>query len=209
MNTIGKFLKDSRVAKRYSLKKLESGTKIKKEFIENIESEKWQGLPDFTIVAGFVKNIASYLKVDKRTAFALLKRDYPPQTLLINPKPEINNRFTWTPKLTFLAGVLIVLLAIIGYLGFQYMKFTTPPPLEVLEPKEGEIVDANEVDVSGKTDPDAVVRVNNQLVLITQDGKFTAKIEIFEGTTNIVIKALSRSGKETTITRTIKPRLEK
>lgn len=208
MKTIGEILKEARNRKRYSLAKVEGETKIKKEFIEAIEKENWEVLPDFTVVVGFVKNIARYLGVSARKAVALLRRDYPPKTLSINPKPDVANKFTWSPRLTFIVGVGIILVVILGYLGFQYAKFVSPPRVEVYEPKDGQVVTTNSVTVAGKTDPDATLKANNEPILVGEDGKFQADIQIFAGTTEIVIKATSRSGKEMVIHRKIKPELK-
>ena len=208
MKNIGKILKEARISKRYSLKKIETATKIKKEFIEAIESGNWQNLPEFPVVAGFVKNLASYLEIDRKKALALLKRDYPPKVLLINPKPDMESKFIWTPRRTFWAGIVIVLMMIVGYLGFEYLRFTTPPILEISQPKEGYVATLRQLTVSGKTDPDATVKINNQPVLVKDDGSFTAQIEIFEGTKEIKIIARARSGKETVISRKSIPELK-
>src|SRR3989339_313378 len=169
MKTVGDILKLARLKKRYSLKNVEGETKIKKEFIEAIENGNWTVLPDFPVVSGFVKNLASYLEVDVKTAYAILKRDYPPQKLSINPKPDVGGKFTWTPKYTFLVGILIVVLTLLGYLGFQFVKFNSPPTLEVAKPQNNFITTSNKTDVSGKTDSDATVKINNQLVLVNDD----------------------------------------
>ena len=208
MKTIGDILKSARLKKRYSLKRVEKETKIKKEFIEAIERGEWIALPELPVVAGFVKNLASFLDVDVKTAYATLKRDYPPQRLSINPKPDVGGKFTWTPKYTFLVGILIIILALFGYLGFQFIKFNSPPALEVTSPPDSFIATSNKVDVSGKTDSDATIRINNQLVLVDSDGIFNGQVEIFEGTKEIVIIATNRSKKETTIVRKIIPKLK-
>lgn len=203
MKTVGDILKSARFKKRYSLKKVERETKIKKEFVDAIESGRWKDLPDFPVVSGFVKNLAAYLEVDVKTAYATLKRDYPPQKLLINPKPDVGGKFTWTPKYTFLVGILIVVLALFGYLGFQFVKFNLPPALEVAKPQNNFVATANKVYVLGKTDSDATIMINNQLVLVNDDGVFNGEIEVFEGTRSIEIIATSRSGKQTKIIRNI------
>ncbi|MEK7061218.1 MAG: helix-turn-helix domain-containing protein [Patescibacteria group bacterium] len=203
MKTVGDTLKSARFKKRYSLNKVEKETKIKKEFVEAIENGNWTALPDFSVVSGFVKNLASFLEVDVKTAYATLKRDYPPQKLSINPKPDVGDKFTWTPKYTFLVGILTVVLTLFGYLGFQFVKFNSPPTLEVIKPSENYVATVNKVEVAGKTDSDATVKVNNQLVLVGDDGVFNGEIEVFEGTKEITIIATSRSGKQTKIIRDI------
>ena len=207
MKTIGEALKEARNRKRYSLEKVESETKIKRVFVENIERENWQALPEFPVVSGFVKNIASFLGLPQKEAVALLRRDYPPQALRISPKPDVSDKFVWSPKLTFLVGMGVVLTALSGYLVFQYVKFVSPPALSVDSPRQEQVVREKIVRVSGKTDSDATLRVNNQPVLLDDEGKFSTEIEIYEGTQEIEIKATSRSGKETLIRRKIIPEL--
>lgn len=208
MKTVGDILKAARLKKRYSLKKVEKDTKIKKEFIEAIESADWKSLPEFPVISGFVKNIASYLEIDAKVAYATLKRDYLPQKLSINPKPDVGGKFTWTPKYTFLVGILVVVLSLFGYIGFQFVRFNSPPNLEVIKPQDNLIVTTNKVEVSGKTDSDAVVKANNQLILVNDNGIFIGEVEIFEGTNEILVEAVNRSGKKTTTVRKIVPKLE-
>lgn len=203
MKTIGQILKDARVSKSYSLMHLEGITKIKSGFIDSIEKEKWNDLPPFPTVLGFVKSLSTTLGVDPKMAVAVLKRDYPPKKLKIIPKPDLGSKFTWSPKFTFIVGVSAVLLVIFGYFIFQYIHFISPPSLSVDSPKENQIVVGNSVTVFGSADDDAKVLVNNQPVIVSTDGKFSVSLDIVKGTKEIVIKASSRSGKTTTVSRKI------
>ena len=203
MKTVGAFLKNARIGKKVSLKSLERQTRIKKEFIEAIEREEWKDLPEFPVVSGFVKNIASALDVDWKKAVALLRRDYPPRRLAINPKPDISSGFKWGPKLGFILGVGFVGILIVGYLGFQYLRFMSPPVLEVWKPADGEVLVERDIVVEGKTGPDASVRVNNQPALVADDGTFRAEIEVTEGMDDIKVEAVSRSGKSVIVHRQV------
>ena len=204
MKQVGQLLKDGRVSKGYSLSDLEAETKIRKSFLEAIEASEWDKLPEFPVVSGFIKNIASSLDIDRNQAVALLRRDYPPKNVSVNPKPDVSDKFTWSPRITFLAGVLIIAVLLLGYLGFQYIKFISPPDLVVERPKEEERVTESNLTVEGRTSASSRLEVNNQPVLVEDDGKFKTEIEVFEGTTEIVVKAISRSGKETIVHRPIK-----
>jgi len=206
MNTIGEILKKERVSKKYSLNKIEDLTKIKKEFIDNIENCRWDKLPEYSTVLGFVKSLSQYLGIDERKAVAFLKRDYPPKKQdQINPKPDIADKFNWSPRYTFWLGFVVTFLLVTLYLVFQYRKFVSPPNLSVDLPKENQTIDNNKVRVLGKTDGDAVITVNNQPVLTTSDGDFEVEVQITKETNEVIIKAISRSGKETVIRRNIKP----
>jgi len=208
MKTIGIFLKEARVKKRFSQEKIANETKIKKEFIISIEKENWEALPEYPVVIGFVKKISKYLKLDERQAVAFLRRDYPPRVLPVNPKPDVAKKFMWSPKLTFIVRIAMIAATVLGYLAFQYSSFVSPPKLIVDEPREEQVVKQNTLIVSGKTDQDATMKINNQPTLVEEDGSYKAEIEIFEGTEEIVVRAVSRSGKETVVRRKIYPELE-
>lgn len=204
MKTIGSILKDARVAKKIHLSDIEEITKIKSSFIEAIEDEKWEKLPPFPTVLGFVKSISGAIGVDEKMAAAVLKRDYPPQKLRVSPKPDVSNKVSWSPKLTFAIGVASVLVILFGYLIFQYVHFISPPRLNVESPKEAQIVNGNSVSVFGTTDVDAKITVNNQPVEVSTDGKFSVSLGVVPETKQIIVQASSRSGKVTTVSRTIK-----
>ncbi|MGB6839208.1 MAG: hypothetical protein WBE27_03010, partial [Microgenomates group bacterium] len=123
------------------------------------------------------------------------------------PKPDVSKKFRWRPRTTFIVGITIVIMMVLGYLGFQYSRFISPPKLVVDQPQEEEVVKERILIVSGKTDLDATIRINNQPVLVDEDGDFETEIEIFEGTEEIIVKAVSRSGKDAIIRRKIKPEL--
>lgn len=209
MKTIGELIRKKRKEKKLSRKSLEKKTKIKEEFIKAIEKEAWRKLPERAVVAGFVKNIAKTLDMDQKQATALFRRDYPPdKNLRVNPKPDVSSEFTWSPKWTFFVGVFVVVLIILGYLGFQYSNFIQPPKLTLEMPAETQVVTEKNLVVEGTTDPDASVLVNNQPVIVDESGNFRTQVEIYEGTEEIVVMATSRSGKETKVVRKINVELE-
>lgn len=206
MKTVGKVIKDARLAKRYSVIKMENLTRIKKDFIEAIEEENWNALPPFPTVLGFVKSLSAPLDLSEKSTVAILKRDYPPKKVNINPKPDVTNKFVWSPKLTFIVGISFAILIILSYLGFQYFKFISPPYLAVTSPRSGQVVTSSTVLVSGSTDSDAKVVVNNQPIVVGDDGSFSVDLSVVKSTTEIKIVATSRSGKTTTVSRTISVR---
>ncbi len=196
-------MKDTRKKNEYTREDVARGTKIKKGFVVAIENEEWDKLPEYTVVAGFVKNIASFLNEDTNKAIALLRRDYPPKSVSVSPKPDVSDKFVWSPRLTFFVGASVVVLAIIAYLTVQYFSFISPPSLSVSTPNENETITIKVIEVVGVTDPDATIEVNSQSALVDQDGNFVEEIEVAQGLDKITIKAVSRSGKETVVERNV------
>ena len=197
MKTISEYLKLARKLKKMTIDDVSRETKIKKSFVGYIENEKWHLLPEYPVVQGFVKNMADVLDLNRNEAVALLRRDYPPRDLPVNPKPDVIKEFRWSPKLTFITGIAFIILLIFGYLGYQYNQFIQPPELVVTEPTENAFVSTNTLDVKGNTDPDVTVIVNNQPAFVNEEGQFSTEIEITNQTKEITVTATSRSGKET------------
>jgi cytoskeletal protein RodZ len=208
MKTVGSTLKEARVAKQLSLCDIEEATKIKVDFIVAIEEGDWVKLPDYPVVVGFVKSIADFLGIDKNKAAAFLRRDYPPKVLSINPKPDAVKRFRWSPKLTFIIGISLVLIGVLTYLAIQYFNFVRPPKLTVTTPQENQTVTSNELQVTGITDPDTTVWANNQPALTDDQGNFVTELSVSTETKEVIIKAKTRSNKETTVVRQITVKLE-
>ncbi len=208
MKTIGQLLKETRLREKLSKEDIEAKTKIKQEFISLLENESWEKLPDYPTVQGFVRTISKELKIKEEQAAALLRRDYPPKKLFINPKPDVKEKQVWSPKKSFVFGISAAILLVLGYLGVQYRKFVSPPNLVVSMPSEGQRVEKLIVNISGKTDSDAIVLANNQPILVDVEGIFSQELEIEKGTTEIIVKAISRSGKESVIHRKIEVSLK-
>ena len=109
----------------------------------------------------------------------------------------MGSKFVWSPKLTFVVGISFLLILVLGYLGFEYIKFIKPPGLIILTPVENEKVLQTKIKIEGKSVTDATLTVNNQLIIIDQDGKFKSEIEITKDTKELIFIVVSRSGKKT------------
>ncbi len=203
MNTVGQIIKDARIKKGISLSRLESLTRIKKDFIQKIENSDWDNLPDFPVVSGFVKNLSGSLGISVNNTMAVLRRDYLPKKLAINPKPDVESRFSWSPKLAFVIGVGSLIFLVLGYLGFEYSKFIKAPQIYISSPQENETISKTVVKIKGKTTTDATLTVNNQPVILDQDGNFESEINVDKKTQELVFVVVSRSGMSTEIRRKI------
>lgn len=199
MKSIGQVLKSARLSQEISLEELERQTKIKKEFIDSIEREKWQRLPEFSVVSGFVKNIATSLSVEREKAMALLRRDYPKEGQQVaQPKPDMEKRTIIGPRIVFIIAASLLMFIVGGYIFAQYRSFNKAPSLVVIEPRDGQEVSLSDdfLAVSGQTDPTATIIVNNQSVLVEDDGEFTTELEIGTNLNVVNVTATSRSGKK-------------
>jgi bacillopeptidase F len=75
---------------------------------------------------------------------------------------------------------------------------TTPPALKVNEPTDGQTVKTAQVRVSGKTDSNATVTINDFLPVIDGSGNFSYTLPLKEGENQIKIVAKDIAGNQTT-----------
>lgn len=205
MVRLGQLLYRQRIRRKLSLEDIERATKIKSSFIAAIERGEYNKLPSPAYAKGFVTNYASFLGLPRTEVVALFRREFD-EKRAIKVLPD-----SMTREQRLLSGIRIqdsllviggLIVLFIGFLLFQYRAAFIAPPLNVTSPKDGAVFSQN-VTVSGKTDSDSTVIVNNEVTALDNNGAFTKQLAFFPGKAEIVIKARNRFGKETTVTREI------
>ncbi len=205
MKTVGQIIKDAREQKNISLEEAEKATKIRKKMLRALEASDWRNLPSPTFVKGLLKNYGSFLKLDTRNLLAFFRREYEePKTqksLLVSRVKS--SKFRFTPQVVTTAVFALILITAGIYLFSQYRSFTASPLLEVTEPSNNVKEEALDVNVVGKTYPDATLKINGQQVQLSPGGTFSVAVSLVEGINTIVITAENRFGKISTEKRTV------
>lgn len=209
MKTIGIYLRQAREGQNISYKELSRHTKIKPEFLEAIENSDWQKLPELPVLVGFVKSICDELNINREQAVALLRRDYPPQKVSLNPHRDVKREIRIGQRALWGIFSVIAIVLMSAYLYSQYREFTSPPHIAIISPAENELVSSHNITVRGTTDSTATVKINGQPALVDKNGNFATDIEVVAETKSIEVKALSRTGRESNVSRTIQVELKK
>lgn len=206
MIRIGQRLHDQRIRKGFTLKDVAKATKIRFEFLSAIENGEYDKLPSSAYALGFVKNYAEFLELPVKEMLPLFRREFDAKKdtrVLPQGLPRSKNSF-FGHMLIRRNGLLITLVFIIllGYILFQYRAAFVNPSLVLFAPRES-VVTSTSVTVSGKTEPNVTVYINEHLVNVDQNGSFRKSIDLFPGETTITVKAVNRFGKETIVERHI------
>lgn len=72
----------------------------------------------------------------------------------------------------------------------------TPPPLEIIQPKDKTDYESGTAEIIGKTDPEASLLINDHLVVINKEGNFTYQLSLSFGENNVIIKAIDKAGNQ-------------
>jgi len=197
MKTVSATIREERLRQGLSISQVEKKTKIKRKFLEAIENGDYKSLPSESYAVGFVKNYAKYLDLDDYKIGKMFRREFEYEQQKIMPSftgsqmPSFMRIFS-TPKFLLVALLLIL---IGGYLAFQYSSYFFPPKLSVIKPSENQRIDGNVVEIEGKTDPYATVKINDDDAYINLDGSFRKTLYLFSGKREIKIVSENRYGK--------------
>lgn len=206
MVRVGQILYEERTKRGITVEEVSKATKIRVSFLLAIEKGEYAKLPSSAYIKGFVKNYIEFLGLPKKELLPLFKREFDDSEFLrvlpigFGEKQEIPLKRLRLTYSSFLIVCAFILLA--GYILFQYRYAIINPPLEIISPKNDQVFSETVV-VSGKTDPNAAVFVNDQPVSLDKNGNFTKQLTVFPGKSVITIKAINRLGKSTEIERKI------
>lgn len=208
MKTVGEILKRARVEKNLDYEAVEKKTRIRKKFLEALEDNDWSRLPSPNYIKGFIRNYSSYLGLKGDEMVAIFRRQYTDSENAKLSLPDLSEPlrvplFKITPQRVVFLSTFLFIFLFIFYLFSQYLAFTGSPMLSVTAPKEGEVFTDPKVVITGTTDKDAQVFINNQKIDINDEGAFKQEIILNPGINQLTIESQSKMGKKSKVTRTI------
>jgi len=200
--TLGQRLKACRLRKKFTLEEVEEATKIRLRYLEAIEADNHRHLPSPVYLSGYLTRYANFLDLSSREILAQYRAEsggtrhesHKKYFRLAKEMEEL--RITITPKTFLVAIIVLLVVGVLGYIGWQVKKFSDPPRLEITAPT-ADVVNAEEVIVEGTTSPTAKVAINGQDVAVDEQGAFSQKVGLAHGVNNIEVKATNRLEKET------------
>lgn len=206
MTTVGEILKNKRLEKKLNLIDVEKATKVRSKFLEAIEKNDFGSLPPATFTRGFIKNYATFLGLPPEEILAFYRRqvNLDKEKILPGEPQKISQKLTVTPALITTVGIVLLLLVFFGYLFRQYIMYAGTPSLQVNSPADYVIMKSTPVEVSGRTDPDTVLTINDQDVVVNEKGEFLVKIDLAPGLNTFNIVSVNKFQKETKIVRHVR-----
>ncbi len=191
MTKVTTLLKTVREEKGYELSEISKKIKIPVKYLAAFEDGNIHHYPHEPYCSLSVKEYADFLGLDGQEILKIFRRDYVQKTEVDNVISKSNGI---TPKVTFTVLVVFIIGLFTIYLGNEYLKYTQPPQLTIDWPS---LVTTDVIEITGKTNPDATVRINQDLVIVNSDGTFSKKISLKTDTTKVVVESQSLSGKST------------
>lgn len=206
--TLGERLRSIRSDKRITLNDVAKITKIRLEYLENLEAGNYDKLPVDVYVKGFLRSYGEFLGMNGDSLIRLYEKEKGiKRNLEESKKPRRKKKesvnissFVFTPRKLVIAFIVVLIFLSFFYLYREIGSFASVPRLVLLNPPAAsETLDAS-LNVEGITDKDATLFINGQPVLVGDDGKFKESVTLQPGINVINIKAVNRFKKEKTET---------
>ena len=192
-------LKNTRLDKEYELSDISKKLKISVKYLTAIEDEDVKNFPQEPYCSLIIKDYADYLGLNGQEILSFFRRDFEQKKRSKLIKKEA---FSFTPQFTFKILVGIVIIFFIFYITNEYIKFNRPPKLKINWPQT---ITSQNFDLTGITDPDSTIRINEDLIIVDAKGNFQKKIQTgSDGEIKITVESKSPSGKTAVEEKTLK-----
>jgi len=202
--SLGQVFQRYRQEEKIKLDKVENDLKISKKVLIALENDDYKNLPDQVYSKNIIKTYAQYLSLDYNKLLALYQ---PPQEEKVakNKNEQKVARFSKInfPQLAKIIIVVIIILSLVGYLGFKVKQMFDPPQLVVFEPAQDLIIEQNFITIKGQTEKEAQIYINDKEVAIDDQGQFNLSLDLQKGINDIKISAVKKHSRAQVIMRQV------
>lgn len=198
MKRASAILESARLDRELDFTEISKKTKIPLRYLIAFENENSSDFPGEPYCSLMVKDYADFLGLNGEELLCLFRRDY-------DRRPENSTRrrfwFSLTPQFAFTAFIFVLGLIFTVYLVTEYLKFNRPPTLKINWPQD---FSQKTIEISGITDPESTVKINDSLVIVDINGNFKKTLEISTFEAKIIVEAKSPAGVVTTDEKVLK-----
>lgn len=207
--TLGEILKNKREERGFTIEKIVELTGIQKKYIKALEEDNKKNLPSEIYVRFFLRDYGKILDLNIDELFSLYKKDLQSTDEKEKLNKQINYSYKTKKKIwlnfynfvnipSLIAGIILVIAIsfFLIYIGIGFYKLLLPPKLIITNPKNNLLLNQNSIEITGITDPEVEILINDELVLNNGTNEFISKINLQKGLNIIKIMARNRHKKE-------------
>src|SRR3954453_7742483 len=166
---VGETLQLARERKGVDLYRAERDTKIRLRYLAALEDGDWDELPAPVYTKGFLRNYAIYLGLEPEEILDRWREEMeqlrtatrvavaPPPMPLVEPG---GLRLTVSPAMIVASLVVVVIIAFVGYLGVQFLRFVDVTPVTLTYPSNViSTIDAEQITLQGTAGRGALINI--------------------------------------------------
>ncbi len=203
--TAGEKLRQARLFKNLKIEDIAKKLNIRSEYLIALEEERFDKLPTGLYGKNFLKEYAAFLGFKLTDIMKSLEEGLPHNDTEdpFSQKIVKKNKFIIFPKIIRNALIIIAVLVCFLYLISYFKKIIFPPDLLVSQPAKNILVKSLVITVTGQTEPEAEVRINNTIILNNHGGHFSQDINLKKGLNSLIISAKKKYSREQVVVRQV------
>lgn len=206
--SVSDILKKTRADKKIKIEKASKDLNISIKYLNALEAGNFSILPDGIYGKNFLRDYSSYLGLETKEILSLYEENEIIKpglktTDLFSKKIPKPHYFLSLPKIIKNIIIVILVFLCILYISFYIKNIISPPPLEITSPSDNFVSASHDITVFGNTDKKANVSINEESVLIDENGNFSKKINLKKGVNTITILAQKKYSKVRKINRIV------
>ncbi len=186
-NTLGEKLKTRRIENSWSLRLVSQRINIPVRYLEYLENDNWKKLPGKIYIKNFLKKYTNELGLNFKLAYQQYQKEISSNFLKkkkinFNFKKIKNNFLNFvTPQKIKIFFIFLIILGFFCYLYFKINEYVKPPELLIISPVENISTEKNIMEISGKSEAEAILSINGQEIAVSENGDFSLDVKLRPG----------------------------
>lgn len=202
---IADIIKSRRESLGFDLNICSTQLKIQRKYLEGIENNDYSCFENSFQALGFVQNYMEFLGLNsvtliprwRKEVLDYFKNEDLHKEAYFKPQKKRKVSIILTADKLINLSLIFLFLGFLIYIFYTYQQTISAPKLEITSPDNNMITEADIIDIFGKTDKDAELRLNNDKITIHTDGNFSTSIKLSEGINTFKFTSINPYKKET------------
>lgn len=209
IQTVAELLNYAREEQGRTIDEAARDLQISPLYLEALEKGSYGQLPSLIYARNFVKRYGQWLGLNLPPLLEMFNQEW---TLFEKHQvnlPSVPARgvaktdFWRMPRWIRWAGSMLVIMSIFSYFGYELYTLRQPPSLVVHSPDDEVITEKQIIEISGQTEPEVALSINDQAILSDAEGNFSEMVALQPGLNVVEIQAKKKYSQEKTVFRKI------
>lgn len=201
---VGSILRSKREDFGFSFSNTSDQLKISKNYLVAMEENNYNFLPENVYLKKIVSSYAKFLNInngeDLAEVFLAQKELYKKINSDKKERFLLKKVSSWKLFLfPYFVRILLLLMVVLGvgiYFGRAVENIFSPPSLIIYSPEKKSVTDNEIILISGKTDQEVEVKINEQIIVSSRDGFFEQSLNLRPGLNLIKVVAKKKHSQE-------------
>jgi cytoskeletal protein RodZ len=206
-DTLGERLRQLRIESRQTPEQVAKAIHVAVKYVVAIEENRYKDIPGLVYARNFVRLYVRYMKLPVESAMERFEKEWQViqgrRTERAGMVQRAHTEPRWWQRHAGLVIAGVVVAVVIGYFGWQLVRFFQPPSLVVTNPADDVSTNSATIIIRGKSVSEAIVSVNNEQVEIQPDGTFSDEVTLQPGLNVLKITSQRKRSRTATIVRRI------